>query len=83
MVSDLLKMHPTNVEIVRYALKMLHNLIADDPKSKYSLAKARQICLQQANMTELLLSIKRRYPHDPHISTISSSTLQLIASNWS
>lgn len=82
-MSTLLKSHPTNIEIVRYALKILHNLIADDPKTTYSLASARQICLQQANMTELILAIKKRYPDDPHVSTITSTTLQLIASTLS
>ena len=82
-VASLMKAYPDNLEIIRYALKLLHNLIGDDVQTKYSLASARQICLHQVNLVEIILAAKKKFPDDAHVSTISSATLKLIASTMS
>eukprot|EP01034_Spumella_vulgaris_P021998 gene21998-28088_t len=81
-VIDILKQHPTAVEINRQGMALLLVMLANDSYCKYSITQARQMAMANS-IVEVVHAAQREFKQFGDIVTSSKGVLNVIIKDWS
>ena len=81
-MSDALKLHKTDADVVRQALAVIFSILSPDAQTKYSLARARQSAMNMG-LVDTLSELQKTFRKDPTIVTTAQNIMNTFMKDWS